>query len=55
MKLLCEQVDKTHSAFYYYWVRRAGVFCDCLLITPFQMMNRWASAFDFRRYDPDPS
>lgn len=20
MNLLCEQVDKTHSAFYYYWV-----------------------------------
>ena len=29
MAQLCEAVDKTHSAFYYYWVRFGRQIEDC--------------------------
>lgn len=34
MDQLCEAVDQTHSAFYYYWVSQVPMGMRSLLLTP---------------------
>jgi hypothetical protein len=47
METLCIQMDKTQSAFYYYWVSMASCVESRVVLTGAQMMNRWVGIDSF--------